>query len=265
MRAVDEVGRGYSHESLDRAVRVLDAFTGDRPLSLTEIARGAELSDATALRYLTSLCIQGLVERERSSGHYRLGIRLFELGQRALRGRDPRRLAHSYMEGLRDQFEETVNLAMRHGDELVVIEVLESRQSIRKGATVGDKDHWHASSLGKAILAVLPESEVHGLLKRSGQPSLTPKTLTSPRDLVERLQEVRRHGYAIDDEESEENLRCIGAAVFDDRGSAAYALSVAGPKNRLAARRTKEVGEAVRAAAASLSIALGYQTEAEMQ
>ncbi|HEX4518728.1 MAG TPA: IclR family transcriptional regulator [Gaiellaceae bacterium] len=249
---------GYSHEAIDRTVRVLEAFSGDGPLSLAEVARSASLNDATALRYLTSLCNHGLVERVPESGRYRLGIRLFELGQRALLGRDPRQLARPYMEALLSQFEETVNLAMHHGDELIVIEVIESRQSIKKGAMVGERDRWHASSLGKAILAQMPASEAERLVSSTGLLPLTQSTITSADVLFEQLAAVRELGYAVDDEETLENLRCAGAAVFDRHGIPAYALSVAGPKDRIPARRLREIGAAVQLAASALSAELGH-------
>ena len=143
----------YSVAAVDRAVAVIAAVDATRSGSLAEVARATGLSDATALRYLASLARNDLVEREAETGRYRLGIRLFQLGQRALGDRDPRRAALPFMKGLLERFEETVNLAMRNRQELVLVEVLESRRSIKKGASVGDRDTWHSSALGKAILA----------------------------------------------------------------------------------------------------------------
>ena len=249
---------GYSHEAIDRTLRVVEAFKGDVPLPLAEVARRAGLNDATALRYLTSLCTHGLIERDSDNGRYRLGIRLFELGQRALVGRDPRRLAQPYMETLLGQFGETVNLAMRHGDELIVIEVIESLQSIKKGAMVGERDGWHASSLGKAILAHVPSAEAERLVSGAGLPALTQSTITGAELLFEQLARVRELGYAVDDEETVENLRCAGSAVFDRHGVPMYALSVAGPKDRIPVRRLREIGAAVHVAASALSADLGH-------
>src|SRR5690348_11456316 len=122
----------YSLAGIDRAVSVLEALSAEAPLTLGEIARRSGLNETTAFRYLTSLAAHGLAERA-EDGRYRLGLRLFRLGQRALAGRDPRSIALPHMERLLERFDETVNLAARNRDELILIEVLESTRSIKKG------------------------------------------------------------------------------------------------------------------------------------
>src|SRR5262245_40993861 len=127
--------RIYSVAAVDRVAAILGVFDGKPSWSLAEIARATGLSEPTALRYLSSLTKNGLVERD-DAGRYRLGLRLFRLGQRALGDPDPRKVALPFMERLLERFEETVNLAMRHGDEIVIIEVIEGTRSIKKGATI---------------------------------------------------------------------------------------------------------------------------------
>jgi DNA-binding IclR family transcriptional regulator len=248
----------YSLVGIDRAISVLDALERKGALTLAEVARTSSLNEATALRYLTSLCKHGLVERSPVDGRYRLGIRLFQLGQHALRGRDPRQCARPHMEQLLARFSETVNFGMRHGSELVLIDVLESTQSIKKGATIGDRDHWHASSLGKAILAALDTDVARTLTGSNGLTRCTPQTITSTKALFAQLPQVRQAGYAVDDEESETGLRCIGAAVLDENGEPRYALSIAGPASRVTHERQEEIGQAVQRAAEAVSRELGY-------
>lgn len=248
----------YSLVGIDRAASVLDALEARGTLTLAEVARATSLNEATALRYLTSLSKHGLVERAHSDGRYRLGIRLFQLGQHALRGRDPRQCARPHMEQLLARFRETVNLGMRHGDELVLIDVLESTQSIKKGATIGDRDRWHASSLGKAMLAALDAEEARRLLGSTALKPYTPQTLTNVNVLFAQLPRIRESGYAVDDEETEAGLRCIGAAVLDENGNPRYALSIAGPISRVTHEREDEIGAAVRMAAAAVSRELGF-------
>src|SRR3954463_5856373 len=119
----------FSLNSIERAMAILSAFDDRSELALADLARRAQLTEPTALRYATSLATHGFLERDAGNGRYRLGLKLFELGQQALRGRAPRAVALPHMTRLRDRFEETVNLGMRHADELVLIEVLESQHS----------------------------------------------------------------------------------------------------------------------------------------
>jgi IclR family acetate operon transcriptional repressor len=250
--------RAFSLASVDRAAAILAAFDDLPELALAELARRTRLSEPTALRYATSLATHRLLERDGATGRYRLGLRLFELGHKALRERDPRAVALPHMLRLRNRFEETVNLAMRHGDDLVLIEVIESPRSIRKGALLGDRDYWHASSLGKAILAHLDRAEAQAVLQRHEREKLTPQTITSVERLLDELDVVRARGYAVDDLENESDLRCVGAAVLDRHGLPRYALSIAGPANRLTREAAHGMGPDLLEAAVAISARLGY-------
>jgi DNA-binding IclR family transcriptional regulator len=258
VKATSGSARTYSVAAVDRAVSILGVFDSKSTCSLAEIARATALSEATALRYLSSLGRNGLVERDELSGQYRLGLRLFQLGQQALSDRDPRQIALPFMKGLLEQFGETVNLAMRHGDAIVIIEVIEGTRSIKKGATIGEQDFWHASALGKSILAFLPDEEACGILERRGCPPATPTTLTTFEQLSRAFERVRLVGYAVDNEEAEEGLRCVGAPIFDQRGRPGYAISLSGPAYRFTAQVVREMAEDIRSAAASISAKLGY-------
>jgi DNA-binding IclR family transcriptional regulator len=246
---------------VDRAVAVLEALEGHPGRSLAEVARATHLSDPTALRYLSSLQRHGLVERDTVMGRYSLGIRLFELGQRAVRERDPRQVALPHLRELHARFGETVDLAMRRGDRLILIEALVATHSLGKGAMVGEQDPWHCTSLGKSLLAALPEDEARGILERTPLERRTARTLTDVDMLMLELERIRERGFAIDDEEGEEGLRCVGAAVYDHLGVPSYAMSVSGPEHRFRTSKMTEIGEAVAAAAAAISAQLGYTGE----
>jgi IclR family acetate operon transcriptional repressor len=250
--------RGRSLTAVDRAVRVLEALERQPRARLAQVARDAGLSDATALRYLSSLVAHDFVERDSDAGTYRLGMRLFRLGQRSLSERDPRAVALPYMERLHERFEETVNLAVRNGDDLVLIEVLQGSRSIRRGAALGDRDVWHASALGKAVLAQLPTPEAKDLLERHGYERMTVRTRGSWQEMSRDLTKIGQCGYAFEDREFDDESSCVGAAIFAGDGRAVYALSVSGPAGRFGRGRRVEIGEAVRDAAGEISELLGY-------
>jgi IclR family transcriptional regulator, acetate operon repressor len=246
-----------SLQAVDRTVAMLEALDDGEPKTLSQIARSCGLSEATVLRYLGSLREHGLVERD-AQGAYRIGLRLFQLGQRALGDSDPRRIALPVMEELLERFGETVTLAVRRRDRLVVVEARTSRYSVRRGASIGEDDAWHSTGLGKAILAYLAPPVVDGLIERYGLPAYTARTLTTPDALRADLERVRKVGYALDYDESEVGLRCVAAPVFDQQGEPQFGISISGPSLRLPLRRLSEVGPVVRDAALRVSRALGF-------
>lgn len=247
-----------SLSSVERTVRALDSLA-DGPASLAQIVRATRLSSATALRYLNSLRDHGLVERG-SDGRWRLGLRLFQYGQRALGDREPRSVVLPAMRQLFDLYGETVNFAMRIGEDLVIVETLESRHSIRHGSRLGERDQWHSSALGKAILAHLSADDVRALLARHGCTRRTDRTLTSVAAVEEDLRAIRERGFALDDEESDAGASCAGAVVLDRDGRPLGALSVSAPTSRLGETDLLQVGETVGSVAAMASETLGFRS-----
>jgi DNA-binding IclR family transcriptional regulator len=246
-----------SLESVDRVVRVLRVLESEDPITLADVARRSELSEPTALRYLSSLCAHGLAERT-PAGRYRLGWELFRLGREALALRFPRDVALPIMEQLRKQFNETVNLALRERDDLVLVETLHSRRSLKQVNEVGQRDPWHASALGKAMLAFMPDPDRTALLDRVGLRRLTRQTIVDRRELEEELAVTRRRGYAIDNHEVEDDITCVGAPVLGPNGVPSYAISVSFPSHRAEEELLERAGSALLGAAEDLRRLLGH-------
>ncbi len=242
----------FSLTAISRAMIILDAFEHSTKLSLADLSRATGLSEATALRYATSLTTHGMLERDLESGRYSLGMHLFLLGENALRGRDPRGTALPHMHHLRERFEETVNLAVRNGDDLILIEVLESPRSIRMGADLGERDEWGTSALGKAILAHVDESEARALLDKASPARF------DAHPVLAQLDTIRTAGYSVDNGECQPDLCCVGAPIFDREGKPRYALSVSGPANRITVECVPAIGAELREVAATISATLGH-------
>lgn len=247
----------YSIAVLGKALDLLDALDGDEALTLTELSARAGIPKPTALRVLSNLEERGYVERD-AHGQYRLGMRLLQLGSRKSAGLDLRTIARPVMKELHAEFDETVNLAVPAEEGIIYIDILQSPRGLRMAATVGMRDHYHSSALGKAMMASWPEvkmkSFLGGALGRK-----TERTVATIDELLRELSEVRLKGYAIDDEENEVGARCIGAPIFDHRGSCVGAISVSGSASRLTDDRIEVLAERVRAAAAAISGTMGYR------
>ena len=218
---------------VERTVRILRALEQAEQANLADLARSVQLSEATVLRYLTSLVAVGFVERSDTS-RYRLGWEIFRLGQRALTGHVPREVVRPAMEALLAEFNETVNLAYRKGDEVVIVEVFEGMRAVKKISDVGQSDPWHASALGKALMASMPDAEWHRLLAQTGMPAFTSHTISDIPAMQAEIDAIRRCGHAIDHEESDEDLTCVAAVVPNPSGMPQFALSVSFLTHRLA-------------------------------
>lgn len=247
----------YSLESVDRMAAVLRAVAEAAEQPLDRIALQADLNESTALRYLLSLTKHGLIDRDDTTGLFRLGLELFRLGTQAIEARDVVALADPVMRELQARFGESINLAERQRDQVVLIRVLESRDSIFKGGRAGGTDPWHATSLGKALLGALPREDCEAILSQLALSRFTPNTKTTLAELEHDLQGSRQQGYAVDDEEVVEGLRCVGVPIRNHQGQARYGLSVSGPKSRMPYARIQEIGAALVETAGELSRQLG--------
>ena len=247
----------YALESVDRMATVLEALEAASEQSLEQVARATGLNESTALRYLLSLSKHGYVDRADDTGLFRLGMGLYRLGAQAIEGRNILSVADPVLADLQSRFGESVNLACYQQDRVVLIRVIGRADAMRKEGKAGETDPWHATSLGKAILAALPEDEAQRILRSLTLQRFTPNTKTAPDDIARELATTCQLGYSVDDEEVVEGLRCVGVAVRDHSGRVQYGLSLSGAKSRMPYSRIQEIGAALIAAAADLSVRLG--------
>jgi DNA-binding IclR family transcriptional regulator len=252
----------YSIAVLDRALDVLEALAeGSGPLGVTEVARQVTTTKSAAFRILTNLERRGYVIKDTATTKYSLGARLKYLGERSLGTLELRQVARAAMEALHDRFQETVNLGVLDGEEVVYIDMLESQHGLRMAARLGARDSAHATALGKAILAFLPEAQRERLLHRR-LTRQTERTITDPVVLRRELERVRDQGVAEDLGENEDGARCLGAPIFDHTGAVIAAISVSAPESRLDDRRAADVAVALREAASDATARVGGRAPA---
>jgi DNA-binding IclR family transcriptional regulator len=254
----------YRVQVLDRAMAALEVLESrNGECSLVELCQALKLHKSTVHRLMMVLEQHRLVVKNPETSRYRLGLRLHELGSRAIDGLDLRGHARPFLDRLQGAFGETVFFCILDEGQVFYVDKVESQQSVRTACNVGSRAPAYCTAVGKAMLAQLSEDEVDVIVRRWGMKPVTANTITSPRALKSELKSVRSRGYAIDDEEKEEGLRCIGAAVRTHSGKVIAAMSISGPAFRMTKERIPEVARALTEAAGELSRALGYLPTSE--
>jgi DNA-binding IclR family transcriptional regulator len=252
----------YRVQVLERTFAILDLLAEQNSgVNLAFISRKLGLNKTTVLRLLTVLESHRYVERNGTLASYRLGSKLFELGTKAVAKLDILERARPFLRGLVGETGETSHLAMLRDGEVISLANRESPRTLRTPSTVGGRSPAHCTSVGKAILAFRPDTEVDEMIRTRGLRKYTENTITTPAVFKRELARVREQGYAVDDEEFEEGLRCVGVPVWDYSGKAVAALSVTGPATRMTKGRLPELIQSVMTAAADLSKALGHQRD----
>lgn len=239
---------------LDRAVALLDALSRyGEPVSLKFLTADTGLHASTAFRILSALAIHGFVERT-DNGLYVLGTRLLQLGHRVRAGTDVRREARAVMEWLRDQVEESVNLTLREGDEVVYVERVTPARSIRVEQVIGSRAPLHVTAVGKLMLGGMDNAALGNYARRTGLERYTRYTLAELESLVADVRKDAAQGFALDNEEAELGVGCIGVLIRDGTGSVVAGLSVSAPIER----RKDEWIPLVMEAARKISARLGF-------
>jgi DNA-binding IclR family transcriptional regulator len=241
---------------LERMFGLLDLLASHPdPVSLKEISVSTGLHPSTAHRILNDLTIGRYVERPQA-GHYRLGMRLLELGNLVKARLDVREAALAPMRELHKLTLQPVNLSMRQGDEIVYIErTFSERSGMQVVRAIGGRAPLHLTSVGKLFLAQDDPQRVRAYATRTGLAGHTRNSITDLTRLERELATVRAEGVARDDEELELGVRCMAAGIYDDQDKLLAGLSVSAPSDRLEERWL----ERVKATAAMISAALGHR------
>jgi DNA-binding IclR family transcriptional regulator len=259
MRAKAEAAaaEGSRLSSVTAALRLMKAFSSEEPeLGITELARRLGTAKSTAHRLASSLLAEGFLEQNAADGRYRLGLTLFSLGTLVRRRMSVTHEAKPHLDALRDSSGETVHLAVLDGPNIVFLFNIESRQAIRMHSYLGLHMPAFCTSEGRALLA-FGAPAVAARVLRDKLVARTARTVTDPGSLNEILGQVRRDGYALDDEESEQGMRSIAAPVFDASGAAIAAVGMGGPVQRLSKKALRAHIPLVTDTAAAISARLG--------
>jgi IclR family transcriptional regulator, KDG regulon repressor len=242
--------------AVQRTMAVLECLSARKRMSLDELSRGTGLAKPTALRFLSTLRSLGYVFRDEGDAYF-LGLKTFMVGSRALDHIDLIEVARPAAERLSALLGEAVHLGMLDEDHAVYVLKVEAKATLRMYSRVGRQIPLHCTSIGKVLLAGMGDPELSAVAERLDLAPFTPKTLRTPQALAAEVSEIRKRGYAMDDEEHEAGIHCVAMPVRDHAGATVAAMSVSWPTFRYERQKEPAYLEAIRAATAEISAILG--------
>src|ERR1022692_1506789 len=246
--------------AVERALAMLEAVAQEPDgLSNAEISRKLQIPKSSASYILRTMEKQAYLKRDAETGKYRVGLKILSLSRGALSGIDVREVALPIMRHLMEKTNLTCHLAILDGPEAVYIEKVEPQGFIRMDTWVGRRMRVHATSVGKALVAHIPQERLEKILADRGMEKRTPKTITTLPPLLKELEKVRTQGRAVGDEENNMGARCLGAPVFNQSGAIEASIGLSGTTNQVNAQTMPRIVEALKDAARHVSMQLGYR------
>lgn len=247
-------------QSIDRALTIMEVLSNfNEGLGVTEISQEVGLHKSTVYRLLSTLIYKGYVVQDMETNKYKITLKLFELGSKKVEGMDLLSASKEHTRKLMEIVNEVVHLVVRDGNEIVYIDKVEANNTIRMASTIGKRGPMYSTATGKVILANMQEEKCMNILNSSKLEMRTDKTITDIGVLINQLKEIKNKGYAVDDEENELSVRCVGAPIFNRHGEIEGAISVSGPSNRVTEEKVEEIASEVMKYAQLISKEIGYR------
>ena len=247
---------------VERVLDILEYLSAERSArGPTDIAAATDLNKTTVYRLLSSLHKRGYVEKNETSGTYRVGVKLVEIASNHINNLELQTEARPYLYEMQSELGLTVHLGILDRHEVVYVEKMDINPNLRRYAQIGVRVPAQCSSLGKCLLSGLSSDELTHAMRGCTFPKYTDRTITGLRELKTYLREVRQQGWAIDDEEHTPGQRCIGAPIYDYRGDIIAAISASGPTSLLTDERIPDTVRSVTKTAAEISRRLCYRIE----
>ncbi|MGC9384296.1 MAG: IclR family transcriptional regulator [Kosmotogaceae bacterium] len=221
-------------QGIERIIKILDSFSLDKPeLTLKELTDKTGLPKPTVYRIAEALNRVNILSKDDNISKYRIGVKLFELGSLYLETLELRKLAFPEIEKLSKYTEESIHMGVLDGNEVTSIEGMGSTHNLQAKLWIGKRSPIYCTSIGKAILAFLPDKEQEEILSSIELKEYTKNTITNKKELRKELESIKRQGFAVDDEEHDEGIMCIGAPIFNNKGEVVASISISGPKIRM--------------------------------
>jgi len=251
--------RSNSVKSILKAFAIMEELDRGGDLSLAEVSERLAMDKGTAFRLLGTMKEAGYVTQNPESKRYSNSLKLFAMGNRVADHSGFRQIARPFLEELAAKSGETANLSLRIGNDMVFVDKVETKETIKAGLSVGITVPMYCTGMGKAVLAFMKEEEAEAIIDGFQFQPYTEATVTTKEQLKAKLEEVRKQGYCLDVEEYVESLICFAAPLFDYHGNPIGAISVSSPKYRYNPDRTdEEFSRLIKETSQKISRQIGY-------
>ena len=218
-------------QSLDRAMRILSLLADRNSMGVTELAQVLSVDKSTVSRLLDTMRAYDMVQVVPKTGKYRLGFRVLHLSESIKSNLNIIEISRPVITDLCQKLHESVHLCAFNNNNVYVVDQVRSNRIYSLSATVGMVEPLHCSSVGKCILAYRRPETIRMMLDNYELTRYTEHTITDMDQLMHHLDEIRKQGYAIDDEEMAIGVRCIAVPIFNYRNSVQYSIGISGPKS----------------------------------
>lgn len=246
-------------QSVERALQIIDLFDEQSPeLKITSISEKLGLNKSTVHSLLKTLQKHHYIEQNPENGKYKLGMKLVERGNFIISTIDIRQVAKKYLTDLANKTSQTTHLGILNGCEGVYVDKVEGAQAVIRYSRIGRGIPLHATAVGKVLLAFQNPEEVQRLLDGYVYTRQTPNTITEESELLKELEKVRKQGYAVDDQENEQGVRCIAVPILNYQNQVIAAISISTLVSRVNYRELEEYILLLKQAGQELSEEVGY-------
>jgi len=250
----------YPVLAVEKSILIVNALEKiGKPVGISELSHLIGMGASIIHRHLDTLCYYRIVEQDPITLKYRLGMRLFELGESVRRQMDYGERVRPYLKELVSVLNETVNLSVLDQDHIVFIEKIECQATLRTVTHVGKTAPLHCSGMGKALLAFLPEEKQDSIIDKLILTPFTENTIIDKDELRVHLQKIREVGYSVDNEEYYPGIRCIGMPIINQSGFVIASISVSGPTIRLTDECIESILPKLLKTAKAISADLGFE------
>lgn len=248
-------------QSAGKIFQLMETLADQGPCGLIEISHILGINKSTVHRLLNSLIYMGYVQQDEETLKYYMTLKIVNVSANVLKQIDILSISQPYLKHLMEETFETVHLVKRVDNDICYIQKLaplNTGRSIQMASYVGMVSPLYCTAVGKAIMARLPESEVRQIWDTSLVTAKTEFTLKSVDELLAELEEIRKCGYALDNEENELGVRCIAVSINNFTGGSDYAISISAPTSRMSDERIQELVPLITGVSQKLSAEMGY-------
>jgi len=240
----NKVSKKEKIKSIEKALDLLELLSDkEKEIGITEIGKELHMGVSTVHRILTTLKCRNYIVQNRQTSKYMLGAKLFILGYKVQNTKNLIKVVMPFLQRLSTYTNETINFAILEGREVICLYKIESKEMLRAGLDIGTKIPAYSTSLGKVLLAFLPEHEFMMLYNDSNEKltTFTSSTISSVEELRKRLKKIKKQRYAIDEEEFKIGVNCLGVPIINNEGKVIASISISGPKSRFNLSKMEKV------------------------